>query len=101
MAMPFMENVANPDTWLKSLVNQAKLTPNGLQKTVFELQATDWKLQRAIKTEMLIQEMKVLIEAGAIHIGYYPDNFLQDQPEIEVIRPYISSRNFPYLPKKK
>lgn len=101
MAMPFMENAANPDAWLKSLVEQAKLTPNGLQKTVFELQATDWKLKRAIKTETLTQEMKVLIEAGAIHVGYYPDNFLQNQPEMEVIRPYISSRNFPYLPKSK
>jgi biofilm PGA synthesis lipoprotein PgaB len=101
MAMPFMENVASPDAWLKSLVAQAKLAPNGLQKTVFELQATDWKLQRAIKTETLTQEMKVLIEAGAVHLGYYPDNFLKNQPEMEVIRPYISSRNFPYLPKNK
>lgn len=101
MAMPFMENAVNPDAWLKSLVAQAKLTKNGLQKTVFELQAADWKLKRAIKAETLKQEMQVLGDAGAIHLGYYPDNFLNNQPEMEVIRPYISSRNFPYLPKSK
>ncbi len=101
MAMPLMENVANPDTWLKSLVAQAKLTKNGLQKTVFELQATDWKSKRPIKSEILKQEMQTLSQAGAIHMGYYPDDFLHNQPEMEVIRPYISSRNFPYLPKSK
>lgn len=100
MAMPFMENVAKPDAWLQSLVAQAKLTNNGLQKTVFELQATDWKLKNSIKTETLKHQMQILSEAGAVHIGYYPDDFLNNQPEIDVIRPYISSRNFPYLPKK-
>lgn len=101
MAMPLMENAENPIAWLKSLVAQAKLTKNGLQKTVFELQATDWKTKRPISTEMLKQEMQTLSQAGAIHLGYYPDDFLHNQPEMEVIRPYISSRNFPYLPKSK
>lgn len=100
MAMPFMENVVNPEAWLKSLVKQVKLTNSGLQKTVFELQARDWKLKRAINTETLKRELQVLAEAGAKHMAYYPDNFLINQPEIEVIRPYISSRNFPYLPKE-
>jgi poly-beta-1,6-N-acetyl-D-glucosamine N-deacetylase len=99
MAMPYMENAGNPNVWLKSLVEKAKATKNGLQKTVFELQAKDWKSKRAIDTKILKQQMQVLSNAGARHMGYYPDDFINNQPEMEVIRPYISSRNFPYLPK--
>jgi biofilm PGA synthesis lipoprotein PgaB len=101
MAMPLMENVGNPTAWLKTLVSKAKVTKYGLQRTVFELQATDWKTKRAIDTSILRQQMQTLIEAGAIHVGYYPDDFLKNQPEMEIIRPYISSRNFPYLPTSK
>ena len=50
---------------------------------------------------MLTQQLQALNEAGAIHVGYYPDDFLNNQPEMEVIRPYISSRNFPYLSGSK
>ena len=101
MAMPFMENAENPNVWLKSLVNKAKMTKNGLKKTVFELQATNWKFKRPVDTQVLKQQMQILEEEGAIHVGYYPDDFLKNQPEMEVIRPYISSRNFPYLPGSK
>jgi poly-beta-1,6-N-acetyl-D-glucosamine N-deacetylase len=99
MAMPYMENASNSNVWLKSLVDTAKLTKNGLQKTVFELQARDWKTKRAIDTKVLKQQMQILSKAGARHVGYYPDDFLNNQPEMEAIRPYISARNFPYLPK--
>jgi poly-beta-1,6-N-acetyl-D-glucosamine N-deacetylase len=98
MAMPFMENIEDPNAWLKSLVEKAKGTKNGLKKTVFELQASNWKTKRPIDTSVLIQQLQVLTEAGAVHVGYYPDDFLKNQPEMELIRPYISSRNFPYLP---
>ena len=97
MAMPFMENVDSPITWLKSLVYKAKGIKNGLQKTIFELQATNWKTKKPIDTKVLTLQLKALKEAGAIHVGYYPDDFFKNQPEMEAIRPYISSRNFPYL----
>lgn len=98
MAMPFMENAEDPNTWLKSLVEKAK-SANGLQKTVFELQASNWKTKRPIDSQVLKQQLQILDAAGAVHVGYYPDDFLKNQPDMEVIRPYISSRNFPYLPK--
>jgi poly-beta-1,6-N-acetyl-D-glucosamine N-deacetylase len=99
MAMPYMENAKNSDVWLRTLVEKAKMTKNGLQKTVFELQARDWKTKRAIDTKVLKQQMQILNNSGARHVGYYPDDFLNNQPEMEAIRPYISARNFPYLPK--
>ena len=97
MAMPFMENADSPIAWLKSLVYKAKDAKNGLQKTIFELQATNWKTKKPIDTKVLTLQLKALKEAGAIHVGYYPDDFFKNQPEMEAIRPYISSRNFPYL----
>jgi biofilm PGA synthesis lipoprotein PgaB len=99
MAMPSMENVDNANAWLRSLVEKAKLTKNGLQKTVFELQAMDWKLKQPIQDAVLKQQMQVLTKAGARHVGYYPDDFLKNQPEMEAVRPYVSARNFPYLAK--
>ena len=101
MAMPFMENAKSPIAWLKSLVYKAKGAKSGLQKTIFELQATNWKTKKPIDTKVLIEQLKALNEAGAIHVGYYPDDFFKNQPEMEAIRPYISSRNFPYLPSSK
>ena len=101
IAMPFMENAQDSNTWLKSLVAQAKVTKNGLQKTVFELQARDWKLKHAIDAKVLKQQMQILTKAGAKHVGYYPDDFIKNNPDMETIRPYISSRSFPYLPESK
>jgi len=101
MAMPSMENAKDSDAWLKSLVAKAKATNNGTKKTVFELQARDWKLKRNIDTKVLSHQIQVLTKAGAIHVGYYPDDFIQNSPDMETIRPYISSRNFPYLPRTK
>ena len=101
MAMPFMENAENPDAWLKELVEKAKATKSGLKKTVFELQATNWKTKKPIDTQDLTHQLQILSGAGAVHVGYYPDDFLKNQPEMEAIRPYISSRNFPYLPSSK
>jgi biofilm PGA synthesis lipoprotein PgaB len=94
-----MESAKNSDAWLKSLVEKAKMTKNGLLKTVFELQATDWKLKQPIQNLVLKQQLQVLTKAGARHVCYYPDDFLKNQPEKETIRPYISARNFPYLAK--
>jgi poly-beta-1,6-N-acetyl-D-glucosamine N-deacetylase len=97
MAMPLMEKAENPKSFLTALVNKAKTTKNGLQKNVFELQARDWGTNQALPTEDLVAHMQTLTKAGALHLGYYPDDFLNNQPEIEAIRPYISSRIFPYL----
>jgi len=97
MAMPLMENAENPTAFLNTLVNTAKATKNGLAKTVFELQARNWKTKQALPASDLIAHMQTLLKAGAWHVGYYPDDFLNNQPEIEAIRPYISSRIYPYL----
>ena len=99
MAMPYMEGAKNPKSWLKSLVSVAKKTPGGIKKTVFELQAQNWRNHQPINTNVLTSQLKTLLENGAYGVGYYPDDFLNNQPDINLIRPYISSRNFPYIGK--
>lgn len=99
MAMPKMEKISNADQWLVALVNAAKQKSNGVKKTIFEVQAFDWATKQNISDAMLSDQFSLLLKNDALHIGYYPDNFIRNQPSLEQIRPYMSARSFPYLPK--
>ena len=99
MAMPLMESVAadESDAWLTRLVNAVAARPGALDKTIFELQARDWnqKPQRAVADSQLAQWMRVLQLNGVKNYGYYPDDFLNNQPDISRIRPEFSSYWYP------
>ncbi|PWC16115.1 poly-beta-1,6-N-acetyl-D-glucosamine N-deacetylase PgaB [Brenneria corticis] len=99
MAMPLMENVPlkESDAWLEKLVHTVAQRPGALDKTVFELQAVDWRTpdERWLSAEQLAEWMKCLQLNGAQSYGYYPDNFLTDRPELKVIRPVFSSEWYP------
>jgi biofilm PGA synthesis lipoprotein PgaB len=43
MSYPEMEKVSSPKKWLKHLVSKANKYPAGLEKTIFKIQAYDWK----------------------------------------------------------
>lgn len=81
-AMPFMEKAERPDAWLKSLVEKVAAYPDGLKKTVFELQSVDWNTQQDIPMEVFLGQADLLLKAGAVHLGYYPDNPFHDQPRL-------------------
>ena len=99
MAMPLMESVPadESDAWLTRLVNAVAARPGALDKTIFELQARDWdrKPQRAVSDSQLAQWMRVLQLNGVKNYGYYPDNFINNQPDISRIRPVFSSYWYP------
>lgn len=100
MAMPLMENVPvnDADAWLDRLVGQVGRFPGALDKTVFELQARDWRKgagQDDISGEMLNGWMRQLKLSGARNYGYYPDDFINDQPRMAEIRPAFSSYWYP------
>ena len=101
MAMPYMENANDTKAWLKTLVAKVSESKTGLQKTVFELQAKNWNTKLYLSSDTLKQQFQLLSNSGARHVGYYPDDFLNNQPDLNVIRPYISARDFPYLPTDK
>ncbi|MCR6707900.1 poly-beta-1,6-N-acetyl-D-glucosamine N-deacetylase PgaB [Enterobacter bugandensis] len=99
MAMPLMESVpANEsNAWLTRLIKAVAARPGALDKTIFELQARDWeqKPQRAVSDSQLAAWMRVLQLNGIKNYGYYPDDFINNQPDISRIRPVFSSYWYP------
>ena len=94
-AMPFMEEAKNPKQWLIQLVKAAASQPEGLKKTVFELQAVNWKTQQKIPMPIFIEQLELLKTLGVTNIGYYPDNVFQDQPRLTDLQQHFS---LPVLP---
>jgi biofilm PGA synthesis lipoprotein PgaB len=100
MTMPLMERVpmARADAWIERLVAAMRRRPGGLDRTVFELQAREWSLpgRPAVDSRILAGWMRRLQRAGVRHFGYYPDDFAQDQPALQNIRPAISTAWYPH-----
>ncbi|HEY8097429.1 MAG TPA: poly-beta-1,6-N-acetyl-D-glucosamine N-deacetylase PgaB [Methylobacter sp.] len=89
-AMPFMEDAKNPKQWLTQLVKAAAKHPDGLKKTVFELQSVNWKTQQKIPMPIFIEQLELMKKLGANHIGYYPDNVFEDQPRLSDLQQHFS-----------
>ncbi|WLG90667.1 poly-beta-1,6-N-acetyl-D-glucosamine N-deacetylase PgaB [Pseudomonas cucumis] len=96
MAMPLMEkqSLQKSGPWLETLVATVKSRPGALERTVFELQARDWtkKADADIDGEQLADWMGRLKRQGATSFGYYPDNFLENQPDLKAVRPALSNK---------
>ena len=97
MAMPELEGAADGDAWLQQLAQAALATPGAGERVVFELQSRDWRGGATpIATGTLVARVRLLQAAGARHLGYYPDDFLHDQPALAAMRRVISASEYPY-----
>ena len=96
MAMPLMEGqeVATSNAWLEKLVATVKARPGAMERTVFELQGKDWRTPEApdISGAQLVEWMNVLKRQGVSSFGYYPDNFLENSPDLKTVRPALSNQ---------
>jgi biofilm PGA synthesis lipoprotein PgaB len=99
MAMPQLDKQADTDGWYRTLVKDVAATPGGLDRTLFELATHDWQTGKPIADATLADRIRLLQESGVRHIGYYPDDFIQNQPQLEQIRPSISISDYPYPEK--
>jgi biofilm PGA synthesis lipoprotein PgaB len=90
MAMPYLEGAATPERWLKRLVETVASYPNGLDRTLFELQTFDWRSGRRLSDAELAAHFDLLLYNGVRHIAYYPDDFLNDAPSLETLRSRLS-----------
>ncbi|MDP2449015.1 MAG: poly-beta-1,6-N-acetyl-D-glucosamine N-deacetylase PgaB [Polaromonas sp.] len=95
MAMPRMEGQkeSTAGAWLSRLARRAATTPHGLNGTLFELQAIDWRTGKPVSDAELMQQWRLLQRQGVRHIGYYPDDFLKDQPTLKTLQRSLSVRS--------
>ena len=94
MAMPYMENeqpISQDEAyqWFASLIENVKAQAP-LEKVLFEFQAVNWRTQKPIPESELIDWMKLLQKNHLYSYGYYPDNFLTNQPDLNKMKPYFS-----------
>lgn len=97
MAMPYLENARSPKPWLRNLERKVSAVPGGLQKTVFELQAEDWRTKKPVPTHTLAGQMRLLQKNGALHLAYYPDDYVKDNPQLKLLIPAFSASAYPAL----
>ena len=87
---------ADPDRYLDRLAIAVAQHDGGLERTIFELQAVDWRSGAAVPARILYQQMRRLQAAGVKHLAYYPDDFITDKPALEQIRQGISLADYPF-----
>jgi biofilm PGA synthesis lipoprotein PgaB len=92
MAMPYMEQVSDPQRWLGALARRVAATPLGLERTVFELQARDWRTGKPVPDAELLKQWALLRRHGVRHLAYYPDDFHAGQPSLATARATVSVR---------
>jgi poly-beta-1,6-N-acetyl-D-glucosamine N-deacetylase len=96
MAMPQLDKQSDTARWYRDLVARVKAIPNALDHTLFEVAAHDWRNDQPISEAQMGKRIELLQTQGVRHLGYYPDDFIKNQPRLEVIRPSISIADYPY-----
>ena len=98
MAMPGLEGVDDADAFYRSLIEVVHSRADGPERTVFQLQAYDWRRQEPIPADELRDTMRFLQSQGIRNLAYYPDDFIQGKPELEILKQGISLAEFPWRP---
>jgi biofilm PGA synthesis lipoprotein PgaB len=86
LAMPFLEQVADPDRWLGNLAERALFQALHSPALVFELQSVDWRNKKRVPTEVMRQQLALLRHRGVTSLAWYPDDFFHDQPKASLFR---------------
>ena len=86
-AFPYMEQATDPVAFYHDLVERVKAQPDGLRKTVFELQTVDWRTGKPVPDQELAATIVRLRAWGVQNIAYYPDDLYNNHPDPAVIRP--------------
>ena len=95
-ALPFMgETKRKPVQGLPELVAAASRYPEGMKKSIFELQTVNRSTQEKTPMPIFIGQLELLKKLGVYHIGYYPDDVYQDQPRLTDLQKHFS---LPALP---
>lgn len=89
--------VDKSNAWLVRLVNAVATRTGAINKTIFELQvsSTEQQQRNTLPDRDLVEWMRQLRLNGVNNYGYYPDDFIKNQPDISHIRPEFSSYWYP------
>ncbi|MBU0758952.1 MAG: poly-beta-1,6-N-acetyl-D-glucosamine N-deacetylase PgaB [Candidatus Omnitrophica bacterium] len=99
MAYPKMEEESHSISWLNELVQDAEEYPDGIKKTVFKVQAYDWEREKWIAPKTVSSWLKRLVASGAWNVGYYPDSYILNKPDQDIIRTIMSKEDFSFKRK--
>ena len=87
-AMPYMEQADYHSGFYRDLFDHVKAFPQGLKKTIFELQAKDWRQGGdPVPTPVLANTVCMLYDWGVLNVGYIPDDPYRNSPDLSVLRP--------------
>ncbi len=91
MAMPYIWSARSrfpgrSETLAQSIGRHRENEAASLGKTLFKLQASDWRTQKPIPDAELAGWMQLLKQEGIRNFGYYPDDFLNDRPTCQALR---------------
>lgn len=93
LAMPLLEQADASFTNLdfyQDLADKARLRDPALGRTVFQLQTVDPLRREPIPDLQLKNMFRKLQTIGVRSLAYYPDNFLENQPDLGLLRQGIS-----------
>lgn len=95
MAMPYLEGAHDARAFYAALANTIGREPHGFARTIFELQAVDWRTGAPIDAHALETTLRGLQSLGVRHLAYYPDDFIEGTPALAPLRRGISLASEP------
>jgi biofilm PGA synthesis lipoprotein PgaB len=98
MAMPYMEQATDADQFYRDILQRVQSYPNGIKKTVFELQATNWRTNQKIPSQELASTIQDLYAHGVMHVAYYPDDPIQGHPDANVMHDVFATKSSQLVP---
>ncbi len=96
MAMPYLEGAGRPLPWLAGLADRVLGRQGAPRRTLFELQARDWRSGRPVPAREFAAWVETLRTRGVRNLGYYPDDFIAGQPPLPLLHALISVSDYPY-----
>ncbi|AXY60787.1 poly-beta-1,6-N-acetyl-D-glucosamine N-deacetylase PgaB [Acinetobacter sp. WCHAc010052] len=98
MAMPYMEQVSDQQKFYHDILSRVKQYPDGVKKTVFELQSVNWRNNQKIPSEEMAATIRSLYQQGVMHVAYYPDDPVKDHPEVQIMKQVFSLKSSKLIP---
>ncbi|HVN41454.1 MAG TPA: poly-beta-1,6-N-acetyl-D-glucosamine N-deacetylase PgaB, partial [Steroidobacteraceae bacterium] len=85
--VPPAEAGSEPGAFLRELVARVTERPGATAKVVFELPSVRWrKDEEPIPGTQLAESVRALYGLGARHVGYFPDNPSENNPDPALMR---------------